>query len=402
MAAAQATTPVRRRRSAAPSTVRRKGSTASSPVRRRRSAGPSTVARKGSTASSTTVRRRRSAAPSTVRRGGTTAPSTVRRKRSTASARTQRATTRSAGRARAAAVAVPSRRSRSYSQPLPRRRLRPVTKQRQQAHSQAARWPFVTRLLGSRFWIWGVALALGGIVAVQVSLLKLNAGISSAVEQAGGLEQKNASLEAEIAQLSSSERVREAAEKQGMVMLPAGSVSYLKASRGDAGYAAARMQAPTESALQLTAQLFGAGAVAAVPEAIPPTSSDPSAAQPEASTTPTDGQPTGLAAASTPANSSAQASPLPQGQSTTTLTSSGTAGSSTVVGAPGGQPLSGGSAQPVLPTAQTQSGTPVPQAVRPTSQPAPSTQTTSPTRAPANKGTLDAQTGGASATLAPR
>ena len=40
---------------------------------------------------------------------------------------------------------------------------------------------FVDRLLRGRAWIWLIGLLLGGIVAMQVSLLKLNAGISRAV-----------------------------------------------------------------------------------------------------------------------------------------------------------------------------------------------------------------------------
>jgi hypothetical protein len=40
----------------------------------------------------------------------------------------------------------------------------------------------IDRLLRSRAWIWALGALLGGIVAMQVSLLKLNSGISRAVE----------------------------------------------------------------------------------------------------------------------------------------------------------------------------------------------------------------------------
>jgi len=94
-----------------------------------------------------------------------------------------------------------------------------------------------------------VALALGGIVAMQVSLLKLNAGISQAVETSVALEHANADLEADIARLGAGERVRGAAASTGMVLPPAGAVDYLAVRPGrDAGLAARRMRPPSPGA----------------------------------------------------------------------------------------------------------------------------------------------------------
>ena len=72
-----------------------------------------------------------------------------------------------------------------------------------------------------------IGILLGGIVAMQVSLLKLNSGISHSVEQAGTLERVNADLETEVARLSSGERIQQVAAEEGMVAPPAGDVSYL-------------------------------------------------------------------------------------------------------------------------------------------------------------------------------
>jgi cell division protein FtsL len=72
-------------------------------------------------------------------------------------------------------------------------------------------------LLRGRAWIWLIGILLGGIVAMQVSLLKLNAGISRAVTTAGTLERQNADLESQIAELSTIERVRDAAQSEDMV-----------------------------------------------------------------------------------------------------------------------------------------------------------------------------------------
>jgi hypothetical protein len=107
----------------------------------------------------------------------------------------------------------------------------------------------VDRLLRGRAWIWLIGLLLGGIVAVQVSLLKLNAGISRAVEATGTLQRQNAALESEIARLDSSERIRSAAVRAGMVDPSAGDTKYLTVRPGrDAALAARRMQPPSATA----------------------------------------------------------------------------------------------------------------------------------------------------------
>ena len=87
------------------------------------------------------------------------------------------------------------------------------------------RW--VDRLLRGRAWIWLIGIMLGGIVFMQVSLLKLNSGISRAVETATTLERQNADLEAAIARKSSPDRISVGADQLGMLMPAAGDVGYL-------------------------------------------------------------------------------------------------------------------------------------------------------------------------------
>jgi hypothetical protein len=111
----------------------------------------------------------------------------------------------------------------------------------------------VDRLLRSRLWIWALGLLLGGIVTMQVSLLKLNSGISRAVETTTTLERQNATLEASIATLSSPDRIETGAETLGMVNPPPGDVGYLRAGPEDAGAAVKRMQPPSEEAAALLA-----------------------------------------------------------------------------------------------------------------------------------------------------
>jgi hypothetical protein len=107
----------------------------------------------------------------------------------------------------------------------------------------------VDGLLRGRAWIWLIGVLLGGIVAMQVSLLKLNAGISRAVTTAGTLERQNADIEADIGRLSSGERVRQAALADGMLTPAAGAVVFLPARpTRDARLAARRMEPPSDSA----------------------------------------------------------------------------------------------------------------------------------------------------------
>jgi hypothetical protein len=138
----------------------------------------------------------------------------------------------------------------------------------------------VDGLLRGRAWIWVIGLLLGGIVAMQVSLLKLNAGISRAVTTSATLERQNADLEADIARLSSGDRVRAAALEEGMVTPPPGAVGYLTA-RGekDATRAARRMQPPSDDAAAIMENGGREPGVLAVdPAAVVPSPTDPAAA----------------------------------------------------------------------------------------------------------------------------
>jgi hypothetical protein len=100
------------------------------------------------------------------------------------------------------------------------------------------------RLVRGRAWIAIVAAALMGIVFMQVSMLKLNAGVSRAVTAADTLERQNASLRADISELDSGERVQDAAAKLGMVQRGAGDVHYLDAAKANASRAAASIKPP--------------------------------------------------------------------------------------------------------------------------------------------------------------
>ncbi len=147
------------------------------------------------------------------------------------------------------------------------------------------------RLLRGRAWIPLIGVALMGIVAMQVSLLKLNTGISRAVQSATTLERANAQLESRIAKLSSNERISRIALERGMVAPAAGSVVYVH-SRPDVDpqRAAKRITPPSEEARQLAAN---PPAATTTPGTTSTTTTTP---LPTATPVP----PTGVAAAPTP------------------------------------------------------------------------------------------------------
>ena len=105
------------------------------------------------------------------------------------------------------------------------------------------------RLVRSRAWVVIIGVGLIGIVAMQVSLLKLNSGIGRAVDTVATLERSNASLKAEVSELSSGDRIQSLAGDRGFVMPEPADVTYLRAGdkRSDGFRAARRMRAPDRS-----------------------------------------------------------------------------------------------------------------------------------------------------------
>jgi hypothetical protein len=93
----------------------------------------------------------------------------------------------------------------------------------------------VDRLVRGRVWIPLIGFLLIGIVAMQVSMLKLNAGIGAAVERSSALERQNGELRAGLAKLESGERIQQAASKLGMVMPAPDRVRYLSVGKYSGG-----------------------------------------------------------------------------------------------------------------------------------------------------------------------
>jgi cell division protein FtsB len=100
------------------------------------------------------------------------------------------------------------------------------------------------RLVRGRAWIAIVGIGLLGIVFMQVSMLRLNAGISRAVTAAETLQQQNSTLRAQISELDSGQRIADTAAGLGMVMPEAGDVHYLDARQADGRSAAHGVRRP--------------------------------------------------------------------------------------------------------------------------------------------------------------
>ena len=109
---------------------------------------------------------------------------------------------------------------------------------------------FLDRLIRGRLWIPIVAAGLMGIVFMQVSMLKLNAGIGRAVQSAATLERQNANMRAAVSGMESGTRIDAAARRLGMVVPVDGSTHYVTAAtRGLAATAASRMIAADPEAI---------------------------------------------------------------------------------------------------------------------------------------------------------
>ena len=108
---------------------------------------------------------------------------------------------------------------------------------------------FMDRVVRSRAWVVVVGFGLIGIVAMQVSMLKLNSGIGRAVDTVATLERSNATLQADISRLSSGDRIQAAAGVRGYRMPEPADVTYLTAGdlRSDGFQAARKMRAPDAS-----------------------------------------------------------------------------------------------------------------------------------------------------------
>jgi len=151
---------------------------------------------------------------------------------------------------------------------IPRRRSGPAPRRKQSTDSFAAlgrvamRVPdarVLDRLIRGRVWIGLIAGALVMLVFMQVSLLKLNTGISADMVTSQSLERENAELRASVSSLDSGQRIQDIAAARGMVMPDDGQLRFLTAGPpGTGARAAAAITAPDTAGAQQRAQAMAA------------------------------------------------------------------------------------------------------------------------------------------------
>jgi len=209
------------------------------------------------------------------------------------------------------------------------------------------------RVVRGRVWIGVIAFSLIGLVAMQVSMLKLNAGIGRAAQTVTTLERSNASLRSDITALGAGDRIQHLAGAQGLVMPAPGEVAYLDTGNRleDAARAARRMRPPSPS----TAGPAGS----ATPPGLADVSATPMGTTPSATAPATGGATT--PGASAPATSAAQNTVPPAPAATAAPTGAATAPAATPTAAPATAPPAA-QQQATTPPAGTASGGAAPQA----------------------------------------
>ena len=106
------------------------------------------------------------------------------------------------------------------------------------------------RLVRGRAWIPILGALLAGIVALQVSLLRLNASMGRSIEQATTLQTNNGLLREQVAALASAGRIERIAAGMGLTMAAPEQIDFLsRRSGGIARKALANMAAPAATAL---------------------------------------------------------------------------------------------------------------------------------------------------------
>ncbi len=194
--------------------------------------------------------------------------------------------------AHAPARPAPARRPRRVSGPLlpparGRARRRPLPQRLGAFLRSLPDHTLLDRLVRGRFWIPLVGLMLGGIVALQVELLKLGASTSRSIELASGLQSRNDVLRAQVAADSSPGRIEGLAVRMGMVMPGPESITFLGARDASPRRAARSIHPPDLATFEATLQASNAASTLTTPLLTPPPPSTPKRTTPTSSTTTT-------------------------------------------------------------------------------------------------------------------
>jgi cell division protein FtsL len=208
------------------------------------------------------------------------------------------------------------------------------------------RYTLLDRMLRGRTWIGLIAFALIGIVALQLGLLKLNAGIGHSLEQEASLQRENAALKIESSELAAGERVEAKAAHLGMELVPVGALKALSVHPGaDASRAASALKsASSSSASSETSASTASTPTSAITSATPEESAVASTPSTEQASTEAPVSETGEPAVSTGEPAPA-ASSAPEAEAATPASTEAPAPSTSATTAPTTEAAAGGGTQ---------------------------------------------------------
>jgi hypothetical protein len=110
--------------------------------------------------------------------------------------------------------------SEAVAAPAPRVRPRAVPRPRSQR-----------RLRGGIAWIAAFTLVLGGVVALNVAVLRVNMSVSRLDREQLELQAQNAALASQVSSAASAQRIEQTAHRLGLVPAPATDTSYIQLAR---------------------------------------------------------------------------------------------------------------------------------------------------------------------------
>jgi cell division protein FtsL len=123
------------------------------------------------------------------------------------------------------------------------------------------------RIVRGRAWIPLLGVLLAGIVAMQVEVLKLNAGIGRSLERASALQAQNELLRAGVTRLSDEQRIERIAAQMGMVMPAPEQMRFLNTGSTRVEKALGAIKAPDATGFEAALPTIGAPAAAQGPAA---------------------------------------------------------------------------------------------------------------------------------------
>jgi hypothetical protein len=144
----------------------------------------------------------------------------------------------------------------------------------------------IVRLTRGRSWIAVLCALLGGIVALNVVSLSLNAGSGLVSQQISELERSNSALRAQIAEQLSATSVESAADRLGLAVPAPEEVSYLTANDHDLDRLAGLLSGDTVLTADPAAPVPAAPGSYVEPAAAPAPSTAPAPAPVQPASTP--------------------------------------------------------------------------------------------------------------------